>query len=235
MKSHISGDISRKCYYFSIKRKRRFPLLIHINARHAFHFLSQNTEAVLFKREIKTFSLVLTRIHALLKNVSPEPFSASALCSSASAHPSYAIVMEDLKAQGFSMAERIAGLDMNHCLLVMRQLARYHAASAVIHEKEPEHFREFLDSLYVKNPTETTERIFKINAENLANEVEKWPDHKERFYEKLLKIADNAYTYFADSVKRDEEEFNVLCHGDLWLNNMMFRYSEDTGEVANVR
>jgi thiamine kinase-like enzyme len=143
--------------------------------------------------------------------------------------------MEDLKAQGFSMAERIAGLDMKHCLLVMRQLGRYHAASAVLHEKEPKHSREFLENIYTTNPPEAAVQFFKMNAENVANEVAKWPDYKERFYEKLLKIADNAYTYIADSVKRDEEEFNVLCHGDLWLNNMMFRYSGDTGEVMNIR
>jgi thiamine kinase-like enzyme len=143
--------------------------------------------------------------------------------------------MEDLRAQGFSMAERITGLDMKHCLLVMRQLGRYHAASAVLNEREPKHSQEFLESLYTTNPIETVERLFKMNAEKLANEVAKWPDYKEKFYEKLLKIADNAYTYFADSVKRDEEEFNVLCHGDLWSNNMMFRYSGDTGEVKNIR
>jgi thiamine kinase-like enzyme len=143
--------------------------------------------------------------------------------------------MEDLKEQGFRMAERISGLDMNHCLLVMRQLGRYHAASAVLHEKEPEHFRHFLDSLFTINLTESTERLFKTNILNLVKEVGKWPDYKERFYEKLLKIADNVCTYFVDSLRRDEEEFNVLCHGDLWLNNMMFRYSEDTGEVMNIR
>jgi thiamine kinase-like enzyme len=143
--------------------------------------------------------------------------------------------MEDLKAQGFKMAERTSGLDMNHCLLVMRQLGRYHAASVVLHEKKPEHVRHFHDSFYDKNLVENIEGFFKSNTENLANEVGKWPEYKDKFQDKLLKLADDAYTQFLDSIKRNEDEFNVLCHGDLWLNNMMFQYSEETGEVMNIR
>jgi hypothetical protein len=56
------------------------------------------------------------------------------------------IVMEDLCAQGFNVAERRKGLDLSHCLLVMRMLARFHAASVVLHDRDPEAM-----SLYDKN------------------------------------------------------------------------------------
>jgi hypothetical protein len=211
--------------------------LVHIIAQSGFHFHSQVSEGHVFDREIKTFFLVLPSLHSLMRSASPEnyqPFSPNVLFT-ANGHPSYAIVMEDLKVQGFKMAERTSGLDMNHCLLVMRELGRYHAASVVLHEKEPEHVRYFHDSFYDKNSIENIERFFKNSTENLANEVGKWPEYKERFYDKLLKLADNAYTQFTGSLKRNEDDFNVLCHGDLWLNNMMFRYSEETGEVVNIR
>jgi hypothetical protein len=54
--------------------------------------------------------------------------------------------MEDLCAQGFKMAERRQGLDLSHCLLVMRMLGRFHAASVVLHDSDPEAM-----SLYNKN------------------------------------------------------------------------------------
>ena len=143
--------------------------------------------------------------------------------------------MEDLKAQGFKMADRTRGLDLQHCLLVMKQIGRYHGASAVLQQKTPEIFLYFHEGLHGSKILEKSEDFFRTGVINLAQEVEKWPQYRERFSEKLLNLADNAYTKFLDSLKRREEEFNVLCHGDLWLNNMMFRYSQETGEVTDVR
>jgi hypothetical protein len=54
--------------------------------------------------------------------------------------------MQDLCAEGFKMAERRQGLDLSHCLLVMRMLGRFHAASAVLHDRDPDEF-----SVYDKN------------------------------------------------------------------------------------
>jgi len=47
-------------------------------------------------------------------------------------------VLEDLCAEGFKMAERRQCLDLEHCLLIMRLLAKFHAASAVLHEEDPQ-------------------------------------------------------------------------------------------------
>jgi len=133
------------------------------------------------------------------------------------------------------MADRTRGLDLQHSLLVMKQIGRYHGASAVLQQKMPENVLYFHEGIYGSKVLETCEDFFRSGLTNLAQEVAKWPHYRERFSEKLLKLADNAYAKFLDSVIRREEEFNVLCHGDLWLNNMMFRYSQETGEVTDAR
>jgi thiamine kinase-like enzyme len=143
--------------------------------------------------------------------------------------------MEDLIAQGFKMANRTRGLDLQHSLLVMKQIGRYHGASAVLQQQTPENVLFFLEGLWGSKVFETSVDFFRNGVTNLAQEVAKWPLYKERFYKKLMNLADDAYAKFLDGLIRREEEFNVLCHGDLWLNNMMFRYSEDTGEVTDIR
>lgn len=45
------------------------------------------------------------------------------------------LVMEDLAPLGYRMACRHTGLDLDHCLLAMHGLARFHATSVAICEK----------------------------------------------------------------------------------------------------
>jgi len=191
----------------------------------------------MFDRELQTFTLVLPPLHRMLSDASSgncQPFSPKFLYT-VSGLPTCAIVMEDLTAQGFRMAERTTGLDLNHCLLVMKHIGRYHAASVVLHEKEPEHFQHFVESVHGNGALKFADKFFNTNASNVAKEVGKWPRYKDRFGDKLMKLAENAYESYGHSLERDEDEFNVLCHGDLWVNNMMFRYSEKTGEVTDIR
>ena len=46
------------------------------------------------------------------------------------------------------MAERRKGLDLAHCLLIMRLLAKFHAASVVLHDQEPESMSIYEQSIF---------------------------------------------------------------------------------------
>jgi len=146
--------------------------------------------------------------------------------------PTTAIVLDDLKEQGFRLADSTVGLDMQHCLLVMKALAQSHAASAVLHLKKPEIFKPFSERFHKRK---TIELIFQTTLKGLAKEVEKWPLFNDRFACKLHRVADKAVDFLIKILRRDEDDFNVFVHGDLWVNNIMFRYSDVTDEVVDVR
>jgi hypothetical protein len=133
------------------------------------------------------------------------------------------------------MADRTVGLDMKHCLLVMKTLAQSHAASAVLHLKHPEIFKPFVESFYCERQRKSMEMFYQSLMENIAKEVEKWPLYSDRFACKLHRLADKTMDLLIKDTERKDDDFNVLVHGDLWVNNMMFRYSDDSDEVVGVR
>lgn len=45
------------------------------------------------------------------------------------------LVLEDLAPLGYRMADRLVGLDLEHCRLAMRNLAKFHASSVAVCEK----------------------------------------------------------------------------------------------------
>jgi hypothetical protein len=146
-----------------------------------------------------------------------------------------ALVLDDLKEQGFRLADRTVGLDMQHCLLVMKAIAQQHAASAVLHFNDPEIFKPFSESFFCERQRTVLEQILQNNMKSLAKEVEKWPLFNDRFACKLHRGADKFVDLFIKFLERDDDDFNVFIHGDLWKNNIMFRYSDDTDEVMDVR
>ncbi|XP_069690915.1 uncharacterized protein [Periplaneta americana] len=192
----------------------------------------------IFDQETAAFAIVFPAMYNLLNEVpslSNQSFAAKYFYSHSDETAS-SIVLEDLKVKDFRLADnRMSGLDLKHCLLVMKTIARFHAASLVLYQKDPAMFKPFMDNVFSIDKDIGIGESFAGNVNRVAKEVEKWPDYREKFLQKLHNIRDTVMEQWRKAIIRNDEEFNVLCHGDLWLNNMMFRYSDDTGEVEEVR
>ncbi|KAJ9580970.1 hypothetical protein L9F63_023855 [Diploptera punctata] len=192
--------------------------------------LSEATEkANIFPRERTVLSKIVPKIRNLINEATShtvQSFAAECLYSHFGS-PGNVLVLEDLKEAGFKMAERTEGLDKKHCLLVLNTLAKYHAGSVVLHKLDPKLFDEFcVNPFSDEESVELMEPMFGKGIKYLAQEMENWPEFDPTFSEKLHKISVFSAKYIIDCRKKQDGCFNVFRHGDLWLNNMMFKYSE---------
>ena len=191
-------------------------------------------EADIFSKEARTFTDMHIPMFRILKDAyggNLKPIAAK--CIYTSTEPA-AIILEDLKKEGFRLADLTDGLDLKHCLLVMRTIAKYHAASLILHLQDPSRFKVFLDNFFSQDFHNGMSGFFSCAVRSVKDEIKTWPGY-EKYLGTLNALENAAIHHWVNGVRRDEAGFNVLIHGDLWKNNMMFRYSEKSGEVEDIR
>ena len=66
------------------------------------------------------------------------------------------LAMEDLSALGYTMMDRQTGLDLEQCLAVMRTVARFHASSIAVYEKDPSSMEAYPQNYYGEAATKVT-------------------------------------------------------------------------------
>lgn len=137
------------------------------------------------------------------------------------------IFMEDLKAEGYQMVDRKTPLDLEHSLLVIKSLAKMHAAGYLLLKENPAYKEKYLDYLWRKEKEENL--MFKLvegSLTCLVNSLDVWPISEED-KNVFRNFRGNLYEKLADNYSRKETSFNVLLHGDCWLNNIMFKYENE--------
>ncbi|KAH8359887.1 hypothetical protein KR093_009317 [Drosophila rubida] len=132
------------------------------------------------------------------------------------------LVMEDLKQQKFANVDRFKGFDMEHMTMVLRKVAELHAASVVTHEQNGPYDDKYYQSFYNESNRKVFEGMLEIQGVQHKKAMLKWnlPD-VEKYINKVVSPKD----FFDKGLALnnvDESEFNVLNHGDLWSNNIMF-------------
>ncbi|XP_041787140.1 uncharacterized protein LOC121602442 [Anopheles merus] len=143
----------------------------------------------------------------------------------------HALVLEDLAVKGYRQPDRRARLDEPHLRLAVKKLAKFHAATAVLWRKNRDLFSVLASSSFASegNPV----HLFYANAiQHCIDQTEKVPELR-RYTDDLRSFLEHAIEREAKSYERDETCFTVLNHGDMWLNNLLWKYDTE-GTVSDV-
>ncbi|XP_069678921.1 uncharacterized protein [Periplaneta americana] len=149
------------------------------------------------------------------------------------------LVLEDLCARGFVMTDRKAGLDSAHCRATMRELALLHALSLAMKLCRPREFASSVadsvqEALFMPENEDWYRGYYRAATRNAFTMVRETLGDDTRYLDKFRDFVDNS-TFFSRMVSLVEprEPLAVLCHGDCWTNNILFKYSEH-GEILEV-
>ncbi|XP_049855598.1 uncharacterized protein LOC126336149 [Schistocerca gregaria] len=189
-----------------------------------------------FKFEADMLHDVVPQVHEQLVALEGDEFRPlAAKCYQWGRQPAAFLVLEDLSAAGFRLAQGGQPLDLKHCRVALRAYARLHSSSAYMLSKQPQYKDTFRFHLFTdKDAIQFTGSLCKKIMTALANEFDKCPGY-EQYGERYRAFADRLLNVASERMEqiRNQTKLLVLAHGDCWKNNMMFKYVN--GEVSEVR
>lgn len=138
----------------------------------------------------------------------------------------YALIMEDLRSKEFVMWPRQTPITFDHEELLFKQLGRFHGVSFALKDQRPDVFAEFkaLDDLFSDwMETGLLGKIINEAIEMAINVLEK-DEHRNVVKQLRDNYLDTWKSFFT---KNAIEKFGVMGHGDSWINNFLFQYTEN--------
>lgn len=145
------------------------------------------------------------------------------------------IVLEDMAHSGYEMTDKFKPFDLEHCKVLMKTLARFHAKSLIFEElcqkNLHDEFSHCMQETLWPLKDGRAKAMFDAAVKGIVSMIDLMPqlneDQRREFRAKVIDLSAGHAGKLSPSVKHK----NVLCHGDLWANNILFKYDSDEKPV----
>lgn len=188
---------------------------------------------VMFLREIYFYQQVLPIFRQILLEYGIRPEYFPELYVASEEEGDETLILEDLKCEGFTMNSSKM-LDYEHLSLTIRCLGQFHAYSFVGRMKHPELFEKLkclTEPLFHSsaNGAFNIDQGKYINTKALCDVVaEALKDEDTHYSERYRRFADNFDKHMIEVTDGSKAEpYAVVIHGDVWTNNMLFKYQSE--------
>ncbi|KAL6262530.1 hypothetical protein P5V15_005325 [Pogonomyrmex californicus] len=142
------------------------------------------------------------------------------------------IVLEDASIDGYATPNKYVPFDEEHCVWLLRTLSRLHSRSLILDERLRREDDRTIFDLYGRLLNEVlfvegddrSERALASSITGLCAMI----DFVEELDGKEKVIVKRRFIEWSRKISRllapSKEHRNVLCHRDIWANNIMFRH-----------
>ncbi|XP_046617509.1 uncharacterized protein LOC124303830 isoform X1 [Neodiprion virginianus] len=141
-----------------------------------------------------------------------------------------AIVLQNLIPKGYSVRDRLLGLDLEHTQLAIEELAKLHAVTIGLKLKDSEFFKHSVMPALVHVANDTTMETVRDMLRQVHDTLKELPEAKP-YINRINKTL--RYDYEIDyRLSKPSEPWGTMVHGDYWSNNMLFKYAENSHPIS---
>lgn len=142
------------------------------------------------------------------------------------------IVLEDASIDGYATLNKYMPYDKEHCVWLLRILSRLHSRSLILDERLRREsgrtifdlYEQLLNEVLFVEGDDKSEKALTSSVTSLCTMI----DFIEEFDDKGKIIVKRRIIEWSRKISRllaPSKEFrNVICHRDIWANNIMFRH-----------
>ncbi|KOC65107.1 hypothetical protein WH47_04697 [Habropoda laboriosa] len=143
-----------------------------------------------------------------------------------------AIVLENLKYNGYGTEDRIYGLDRKHTEFAIEELAKLHALTIALKTKKPQLYEKVAKIVLSEVLNDMTEKCVVDMIRKAQADIESIEEVKP-YLERVNRTIEHGIQA-SRKLEIPEEPWATLVHNDFWVNNMMFRHNE-LGDLVDMK
>lgn len=135
-----------------------------------------------------------------------------------------------MRDKNYKVLPRAHQLSFDEALSLVVKLAKLHAASAVLYEKDASLMEPYMEGSISYNPDRQDFLVHYRNCARTLGEVagNEWGEEWKEISEKLKSLEDKIVERACDTIyTRDVRTFSVFNHNDLWVPNFFYKITDE--------
>lgn len=133
-----------------------------------------------------------------------------------------AIAMDNMCGHGYEPFTSSTFLDYDHTVVSLEALAKFHALSFILRERDVTMFEE-VEKKCVPFTQATNNRFMLILLDRLQKAIDNF-ENEPNYLGILKSMKDNCIAHVEAAAYSIQQK--CICHGDIWKENILYKYNE---------